>query len=51
MCDECTFVWRIKCRKTTIGKILAENLKYAFYDLDEIIKERYNTIFEEFVQI
>lgn len=36
--------------KTTIGKLLAEKLRYTFYDLDEIIKERYNTTLEEFVQ-
>ncbi len=38
--------------KTTIGKILANNLNYNFYDIDEIFEERFkisiNNFFEKF---
>ena len=35
--------------KTTIGKLLAERLGYAFYDLDEEVKSRFGMTLEEFV--
>ena len=35
--------------KTTIGKLLAEKLKFPFYDLDEEIKKYYGITLEEFV--
>lgn len=35
--------------KTTVGKILADKLKYIFWDLDDEVKRFYNTTLEEFV--
>ena len=35
--------------KTTIGKLLAEKIKFSFYDLDEEIKKYYGITLEEFV--
>lgn len=35
--------------KTTIGKLLAEKIKFSFYDLDEEIKKYYGMTLEEFV--
>lgn len=37
--------------KTTIGKILADKLGFAFYDLDEEVKKCYSITLEEFVKI
>lgn len=36
--------------KSTVGKILADRLKYAFHDLDDEVKMRYNVTLEEFVK-
>lgn len=35
--------------KTTIGKLLAEKIKFSFYDLDDEIKKYYGITLEEFV--
>jgi len=35
--------------KTTIGSILAVNLGYDFFDLDEEVKRYYHTTLEDFV--
>ena len=36
--------------KTTTGKLLAQRLGYAFYDMDEEVKRYFNTTLEEFVK-
>ena len=35
--------------KTTIGTILAKELEYSFYDLDEEVKKEFQMTLEEFV--
>ena len=35
--------------KTTIGKLLAEKIKFSFYDLDDEIKKYYGITLEEFL--
>lgn len=35
--------------KTTIGKIVADKLRYDFYDLDEEIRNRYKMTQQEFI--
>ena len=37
--------------KTTIGEKLAQRLGYLFYDLDEEVKNQYDTTLEEFVKM
>lgn len=36
--------------KTTTGQIMADILEIEFYDIDEVIKKKYNTTLEEFVK-
>ena len=38
-------IWGIPCvGKITVGKLLAQKLDYNFFDMNEIIKEKYGTI-------
>ncbi len=35
--------------KTTTGRLLAKKLAYDFYDIDEEVKNRFNTTIEKFI--
>lgn len=47
MNDKIILIGMPGCGKTTIGKVLARELNYNFYDMDEYIEERNNKTIKE----
>ena len=36
--------------KTVTGSKLAERINYSFYDLDDVIKKKFNTTLDKFIK-